>query len=312
MTARVRPGVLLTLGAAVLWGTSFPANQLGLRTMEPGAFVAARFVLAALVVLPFAWREIRRSLTHWAPWGLGLINAAAFYLQYVGQVTAPAGAAGLLVNANVVLVALVAWGWLGERPTRTVWAAMGLALAGASLIVYEPGGAGLQAGHLLVFLAGATWSFYMVGTRAAILADQSTTSLALATFVVTGVVLSPFLVLDGVPTDPVSLAMVAYTGIACTVGAFLLWLSGLRSVGATSSAVVLLVEILVAGLLGAWFLGEVFPVRKLVGALAIGAAMVLMSLGRRSETVADVTEAPEPGGEDGAGISATSQHSRQG
>ncbi|MDX1612311.1 MAG: DMT family transporter, partial [Candidatus Thermoplasmatota archaeon] len=180
---RLGPGLAATLLAAILWGTSFPANQVGLAYLEPGLFVAARFALAALIVLPLFWRELKSSLTGFAPWLLGAVNALAFYLQYVGQTTAPAGAAGLLVNANVVLVALVAWAWIGEKPTNRVTLAMVLALAGASLIIYEPGQAGLQMGHALVFLAGATWSFYMVGSRAARLKGHTATGLALATFV---------------------------------------------------------------------------------------------------------------------------------
>lgn len=265
------------MGAAVLWGSSFPANQIGLEHMGPGVFVAARFALAALIVLPFAWRLIRETMQRLEPWALGAINAVAFLLQYIGQTTAPAGAAGLLVNANVVVVALVAWVWLGEDPTRRTWVAMGAALVGASLIIYEPGQGAIQLGHLLVFLAGATWSFYIVGTRASLLEGHSPTSLALATFVTSGVLLSPFLLLEPLPTGAVPVAMIAWTGIACTVGAFALWLLGLRRVGATASAVVLLLEVFVAAALGAWLLDEPFPPRKLLGGLAIAVSILVLS-----------------------------------
>lgn len=274
-------GILLTLVAAVAWGTSFPANQAGLEHVAPGFFAASRFALASLLVLPFAWRALGGALKSPVPWILGAVNAGAFLLQYVGQVTAPAGAAGLLVNANVIVVAVLAWAFLSERPSARLGLAIAVTLVGASLIVYEPGGEGLRTGHLLVFLSGALFSVYIVGTRAALGQGHGQRALALSTFVTTAVLLSPFLVLEAPPSAPLGYGMIAWTAVVCTVLAYLLWLGGLEGVGATASAVLLMLEILVAAALGAWLLAESFPPRKLAGGLLVLAGIAILSIRAR-------------------------------
>ena len=72
---------------------------------------------------------------------------------------------------------------------------------------------------------------------------------------------------------------IVYTAVACWILPYYLWLEGLKHMSATTSSVLLLMEILVAAAISAVFLGEVFTLIGLVGAVFIVAAIVVVSVG---------------------------------
>lgn len=56
---RLQANTLLTL-AAVIWGSSFVVQQIGTGELGTISFTGARFLVGALVVLPFAGHQYRR------------------------------------------------------------------------------------------------------------------------------------------------------------------------------------------------------------------------------------------------------------
>ena len=151
---------------------------------------------------------------------------------------------------------------------------MVLGVAGVVLLSLsdEATGTGI-AGHVLVLLAGAVWGAYAVGVKRSIQAGHAIGPLAAATFVATGLVLAPTLAFARAPLVWETAWPVAYTATVCTIGAWWLWLWGLRAVGVTASAVALLLEVGVAAALGAALLAEAFPPLKLLGVGLVLAAV---------------------------------------
>ena len=47
----------LLLAVAAIWGLAFVPQSWGMQSLAPMGFTGLRFLLGALVVLPFAWRE---------------------------------------------------------------------------------------------------------------------------------------------------------------------------------------------------------------------------------------------------------------
>ena len=95
-------GVALTVGASVIWGTSFVATSVGLEYSNAYVLLFERFFVASVAILAVGvfvrsarvLSELRRPRT----WGIGAVYSAAFLLQFLGQAESGASASALLSN----------------------------------------------------------------------------------------------------------------------------------------------------------------------------------------------------------------------
>lgn len=298
--------VIATLAAGLLWGSSFIVVKIGLSDLNPYWFVFLRFSTAALVALAAAFlagrgRETLRLLRHPLVVWLGVTNAAGFVLQFNGQRLTTAGKAALLVNANTIFVAVASWFVLRERlgPAKTLGIAVGMA---GVFLVTTGGRAALfggpaAAGDLLVLGAAVVWTaFVLLDKRLVAAHNVDIRALSAAMLVITAAAsfLPALLFAPGsLPDLGWGLWPVAYTAVLCTVIPFALWTWGLRSISATASSVILLVEVVFAMTLAALILGERLSAGALWGGLLIGVAVLLASLGSKEELAPGPDIVPE-------------------
>ena len=281
-----RVAVGATLLAATLWGTSFLVNDEGLRSVGPATFVVLRFALAGLVVglAALAMRRLRVGiLRHPWFWGLVAANASGFLLQSLAQTMTTPARTALFVNSSAFAVALLERVLYKHRLGAKRWAALGVGVLGACILIVRGDWSTVTGGRLvgdaLALLSGIAWSVYFVMNRDR-LAREDPLSLTALTFAATGLVLVPALVLDAEPlaVPPHALWTVLYAGLVTTALAYGLWAFGLRTLRATSSAVLLLVEILVASILSLALGRESFGAWDLAGALLLAGAVVAMGV----------------------------------
>lgn len=298
--------VIATIAAGLLWGSSFVVVKIGLSDLDPYWFVFLRFSTAALVALAAAslarkGRETLRLLGHPLVLWLGVTNAAGFVLQFRGQAITTAGKAALLVNANTIFVAVASWFVLRERlgPAKTLGVAVGM--VGVYLVTtggrWALIGGPAAVGDLLVLGAAVVWTaFVLLDKRLVAAHNVDITALSAAMLVVTAAAsLPPALLLarGRAPDLGWELWPVAYTAVLCTVIPFALWTWGLRSISATASSVILLVEVVFAMTLAALILGERLSAGALWGGLLIGVAVLLASLGSKEELAPGPDIVPE-------------------
>jgi drug/metabolite transporter (DMT)-like permease len=156
------------ISVTAIWGMSFPIIRYTVTGgSTPLAFVAARFALASLVMLPFAWRQ-RHELTKSLAVGgamLGVLFGAAFVMQTIGMTQTTAAKSGFITSTTVVMVPFLDR-LLRGAPLRApaVSGAM-LALAG----VYVLGEVGDprellhgHAGDLWTLGCALAWGVYMI------------------------------------------------------------------------------------------------------------------------------------------------------
>lgn len=136
---------------AALWGASFLFMRLGAQEFGAWATAGTRVAVASLALAPALWFSgqwgaLRR---HAGPiLFVGLLNSALPFALYSYALLSITTGLSAILNATAPLFgALVAWGWLGERPGR--WRAVGLALGfvGVALLSwhkasFQPGGTG--------------------------------------------------------------------------------------------------------------------------------------------------------------------------
>ena len=271
-----------------MWGTSFPVVSLGIKGgLDPRTFVFLRFAIAAPVMLGVAWalgRDVMPLLKNRALWVVGLFNAVGFVCQFVGQQYTEASVAALLVNMSVILAAIGAVVFLGERLGGLKVVGIFLAFAGTFLITTNgdfgalAGGQGL--GDALYLIAAVSWAGYILYSKKK-MDEQKWDPLASAACIVavTAIFVVPPALTAGFEQtlSQESLWAVVFTAFFNTVVPFVLYQQGLKHLTASSSAVVLMLEIVVAILISATFLGEAFTAFAWIGALAVLGSILLVS-----------------------------------
>jgi drug/metabolite transporter (DMT)-like permease len=163
--------VCALLGAVTI---AFSSILVRLSDASPSTAAIFRCAYAVPILGLLAWLEDRRLGRRW--WserrfavGAGVFFAADLILWHHSIGDIGAGLATVLANIQVVLVPLVAWMWLAEKPGRKVLAALPLALLGVLLIsgVLEHGayGGDPTRGAVYGILAGVAYVGFLLLLR---------------------------------------------------------------------------------------------------------------------------------------------------
>ncbi len=287
MSSQKRDITFLVL-AGILWGTSFPAITYGLQYTTPVLFLLLRFLFASIIAGILFPSSVKRVLTSKDMVIVGLLNAIAYLLQFVGQQWVPAGQSALLVNSYSILVPFFAYFMIRERLTIEKILAAIIGLLGVGFITNQDSG-GVSAtkaqyvlGVITIFLAGTIWALYVVFTKrmqilyprensyashtSEISQDVFVASMFYTVFLATGV-----LVFSNEPlTFPLQAIVAAiYLAIFCSTIPLLLYLGSLENIDAGISAIILLLEVLVAFIISAFYFEEQVILRQIFGATLI-------------------------------------------
>jgi drug/metabolite transporter (DMT)-like permease len=160
---------LTLLIVSVIWGSAFVAQRVAGQMGSVYLFNGARYLLAALVVLPLALRvkrtanpvqHISRDQYKWM-FIAGFLLFLGSALQQAGMVYTTAGNAGFITSLYVVLVPIALFFVWGEKPHWMSIAAVGLAGVGAFLL--STGGKfEVRAGDALELVGALFWTFHVI------------------------------------------------------------------------------------------------------------------------------------------------------
>jgi drug/metabolite transporter (DMT)-like permease len=288
----MRNAIVLTALASLLWGTSFPGVKWGLDFVGNDIlFLWIRFVVATaltLIVMSYLKRFKLSILKEPVIWLIGLLNAGSFVAQYVGLTLTTASKTVLLVDINVVAVAIVSFFIFSERLAKMQLGGILVGIVGIVLLTSD-GGVSFQSdqflGDVLVFAAGWGWAFFIVLNKK-MLAKHTAFELstaAITTSMIWLILPVIYLFYSGADfsIEPNGWLAMVYLGIFCTSVATLLWAMGLEGVSATASATIMLLEVVVALVLSIGLLSETLTTTAALGAALILAAIYLVSAGGR-------------------------------
>jgi drug/metabolite transporter (DMT)-like permease len=256
--------------AGVLFGTTFVVVQDAVEHADPVPFLAARFLVGALVLAPFAVRGPRRPGTMRAGAVAGAFLLVGYVFQTIGlQYTTPPVSAFvtyLLVVIVPVLSAIV----LREPPGREVVAGVALAFVGLVLLTGDAvGSIDVDRGELLTLGCALAFAVHIV-VLSELAPRHGTISLTFAQLAVVGVAcLVPGALLGGYSFPVRVWVAVLYTGVSVSALAFALQVWGQRVVGPTRTSLLLMLEPVAAAALG-YALGG-----GLAAPAALGAVLIL-------------------------------------
>ncbi|MEK1905038.1 MAG: EamA family transporter [Pseudomonas sp.] len=276
---------VLLLLVALVWGTSYGVAKLALEFYPVLGFLAVRFCLTFLILLPQLRGEGRRA---WAPGlPLGGVMLAIFLCETYGVLLTSASNAAFLISLCVVITPFVEWLLLGQRPDSRLLPAVGLSLLGTWLL---SGGVDLQfnLGDGLMLLAAALRALLVCLTRRWT-ADSGVPALAL-TAVQTGVIgggclLLGTLLLPGglpaLPREPAFWIGSLYLVLFATLFAFFVQNWALGRSSPTRVSLLMGSEPLFGALFAVLWLSEQLSVQAWLGGLLIVAATLWTSQARR-------------------------------
>jgi drug/metabolite transporter (DMT)-like permease len=152
--------------AAVIFGASaYAAIGDALDSYSPGPLALSRMLVASVTFAVYAaFTGVRLPEVRDVPAAV-LAGLLAFALYNValnyGQLSARAGVASLIIASIPHFTALLAVGFLGERPEARGWSGIAVSFVGVGMITLGgEEGFGVNAGALLVLLAAISGSVY--------------------------------------------------------------------------------------------------------------------------------------------------------
>jgi len=279
-----RRGVLAIAGAALLWSS----GGIGIKmTAEPPLTIACwRSAFAALALLALFRPRLRGSLAFLA----GVASYAACLSTFVVATKWTTAANAIFLQySGVVWVFLFSPIVVGE-PLRGR-DALAIAAAFAGMGLFFAGSLDLQrhAGDLVALLSGVFFAAVVLVLRR----ERGESAAAAVTWgnVLTAAVLAPF-VLAGRGPAPRSAAILALLGVFQIAAAYVLFLRGIRFVGATEASLVGMLEPIANPIWVFLVLGERPTGHALAGAAVVLGAIAWRTLGAGEATV-PVIAAPD-------------------
>jgi len=273
-------GIWLILFAAVLWGTTGTAQELGPDAASPLAVGSLRLLTGAVVLIALAifttsepgWKWLVRPATLFAA-----VGVAAFQLFFFSGVDRTGVAVGTLLalGSAAVFVGVIESVLTKTPPDRrwimaTIPAVVGLAMLAISTTDAAVDGTGV----ILSLAAGLSYATYIV-SAARLARLGSVRHSTAAVFTVASVMLLPVALsqdLSFVGTVE-GITMILWLGLATLAVAYLLFTSGLRTTDSGTAATLSLAEPVTATVLGVAVLAE------RPGLLAwIGIALIVLGL----------------------------------
>ncbi|MTV49413.1 EamA family transporter [Heliobacillus mobilis] len=127
---------VVLLSVAAIWGGTFVAVKNAIAVIPPYAFLAIRFFIAALFLAVFTagrWSRMTRA-TGRDGFLLGGCLFGGYALQTIGLQYTTSSNAGFITGLSVVMVPLITWVILKERPRSGVLAGVALSIAGLGFL----------------------------------------------------------------------------------------------------------------------------------------------------------------------------------
>ena len=291
MKHRTTNNLLLAL-TALIWGSAFVAQSVGMDYIGPFTFNSIRSFMGGIVLLPviFIMKRQRRKNGQGEPSSgdrktliiggicCGIALAAASSLQQIGIVYTSAGKAGFITALYILIVPIMGH-FLGRRAGLKVWIGVALAVAGMYFLCITDGFS-ISKGDFLVFLCAIVFSVHiLVIDHFAPKVDG--VALSCIQFFVCGILCAvPMFVQEQPRISEILAAWIplAYAGVLSCGVAYTLQVIAQKNTDPTVASLLLSLESVFSVLTGWVILGERLSGRELFGCALVFAAVLLAQI----------------------------------
>ncbi|MFN3583111.1 DMT family transporter [Phenylobacterium sp.] len=269
----------------LFWASNNIVSKYVIATLgvPPLFYAAVRFAIVALAVFPWlfpmprpAWRLVTVAL---------LMGGGNFALLFMGLQTATPSAVAVVSQVGVPITTLLSMLMLGERIRWRRAVGITLTLAGALLVMWEPGGFAVSPGLMFIVAAafagslGAVMMKQMEGVKP--LQFQAWVGLAsVAPLALLSAVFEPGQVEAGLRAGWQFWVGVVYSALVISVGAHTLYYGLIQRYEANLISPLTLMTPLATIALGVAILGDPFGLRMAIGTAVALAGVLIIALRR--------------------------------
>ena len=286
---RLKADITLFL-ISIIWGSAFVAQRIAGQVGSVYLFNGIRYTLAALFVLPFAWRALRLIAQTSTPpqppsipqpqykWMLiaGFFLFIGSALQQAGMLYTTAGNAGFITSLYVVLIPVLLFLFFSEKPHWLFIVAIVLAITGAFLLSTGGKFTGIHLGDLLELIGAFFWACHVVilGKYAH---NFESMSFSVGQLLICGVLnLAVGLAIEPIPTFDLNLLFaIGYTSLLSLGLCYTLQIWAQKHTPPADAALILGLESVFAVLSGWLLLNERLAIVQIIGCVLIFSAVIL-------------------------------------
>jgi drug/metabolite transporter (DMT)-like permease len=284
---------LALLSVSIIWGTAFVVQRIAAIRMEVFLFTGLRFLVGALVLIPFIrLRRLNRAgLPGLSRQSLPAVLLAGFLLwggaalQQAGLQYTTAGNAGFITGLYVVLIPIILSMGFRQRPRPVIWAAALLSVVGLFLLS-SGGKLRLNPGDALELAGAVFWALHVI-LIGWLVQRMAVVQLAIGQYLVCavlGLLGGLWFEADVLPALIKDVWVVAYTGVISVGLGYTLQAIGQQVAPPADAAIILSTEAIFAAIFGWVFLSEKMSIIQLIGCIIILAGILLVqseNLGKR-------------------------------
>lgn len=282
---QIRSSLLLLLGA-VIWGSAFVAQSVGMDYIGPFTFNAVRSLIGTVSLLPLILildrRKKRSAVTRAqkkefikACLICGTVLCGATMCQQIGLKYTTVGKAGFITAMYIVLVPVLGV-FLGRKPALRIWFCVLLAGVGLYFLCINEGFS-IEKGDLLMLGAAILFAFQIL-VIAHYAPKVDSLKLSAGQFFVSGVISLVIMFLVETPRIPDICAAwlpLLYAGVLSSGVAYTLQIIGERDADPAIASLAMSMESVFSVLAGWLILGQVLSPREWIGCGLMFTAIVI-------------------------------------
>ena len=289
-TGNTLKGTVLLFTAALIWGSAFVVQSVGMDYVGPFTFTGSRNLIGSAVLLPFILirgkmapepagnraTDRRFLITGGAVCGVLLCIAAN--LQQIGIQYTTVGKAGFITAMYIVIVPLLGI-FLGRKTGALIWISVALAVAGLYLLSMK-GSFSLQRGDAFMLMCAFAFAFQITAIDHYV-KQADGVKLACLEFLVCGVLSClAALLTEKITADALYHAAVPilYAGVLSSGVAYTFQILGQKELRPAVASLIMSFESVISALSGWLLLGQKLTLREICGCVIIFAAIVLAQM----------------------------------
>ena len=288
-------GTIFLLITALIWGSAYVAQSIGMDYIGPFTFSAARNVIAIIVLMPVIllftdkrddgtyppiWQQLKPdAITLTGGAWCGLTLGIADTLQQVGITMTTAGKAGFITAIYIVLVPLMGF-FIGRKVPRIIVFCVILAMTGFYFLCIN-GDFEIAFGDLLVFFCAIFFALHILVIDHFLLKKAHSIKMSWVQFAIAFLFSATLTILFESPTASMlwdAKWPILYAGGLSSGVAYTLQIVGQKYTEPTTATLILSLEAVFAVLAGWLILGEVMTGKEIVGCVLVFVAVILAQI----------------------------------
>ncbi|ASS37075.1 DMT family transporter [Mogibacterium pumilum] len=287
-------GNIALLLAAVIWGSGFIAQKMGMDTIGPYFFNGSRMVIAGLALLPLVIKMAKpkeffsakihgESVVKSRKISLlkgslvcGFLLAMASSLQQVGLIDVPVGRAGFIIVIYIILVPLLGI-FAGHKVELKIWIAVLMAIIGFAMLSLHGGFSNLGKGDVITLLSSLFFAMQIISVSKHVTKNNAI-MLSAAQMLVCGVLtLIVAFIVEHTTMEMIknSLLVTLYSALIPTALAYTMQIIGQKYTNPTLASLLMSLESVFAAILGVLVLNEHMTLVEWGGCAVIFASTVV-------------------------------------